>query len=197
MPPETKYKGIIVGKWHSIGHNLTGSLAGAYDPQSKVIYMYSYRVPGPLPDWSKTWNLFPSPQNTAATTFTNAAIGFTEALGSLLGDLTRFSKFETNWDNTGAAPFATETMQAARELLAQAFKVAMQPLRQISAPMLSPCSDGRICFTWRTADKELWIYVEAQRADVYRCQPLSSMESESFEQIPISDAQEHIDWVLS
>jgi hypothetical protein len=189
---ESKLKGFVFA-CPGVGRSLTGSLLGAYNPHVKTVYIYRCRT--------SNWTAFSSALAAHTTLTTSSPSVETSrlavALGSLQLDLRRFRRFESNWDGEGADPFSSETLISAQEILGQTYEVAIRSPRQEVIPMLSPCGDGRICFTWKSKHKELWAYADGKFADLYRWHPLSNRESESFEHLPISRVREHIDWVLS
>jgi len=120
-----------------------------------------------------------------------------ESLAALRGSLTRFRKFKDDWDEDGAEAFSQETLASADEVVSSLYDAVLRSNFAVSAPMVSPGTDGRISFAWRLGSKELWIYVQAQTADVYRWDPAERYDSQPFEQITIANIQEHIDWLLS
>jgi hypothetical protein len=120
-----------------------------------------------------------------------------ESLAALRGSLGRFSKFKANWDEDGAEAFSPETIASAHEVVASFDDAILKSDLVITAPMVSPCTDGRISFAWRLGSKELWIFVKDNTVDVYRWEPAEGHDSQPFEQVAIANIQEHIDWLLS
>lgn len=120
-----------------------------------------------------------------------------ESVAALRGSLARFRTFKHNWDNDGAEPFTSETVASADAVVAMVRAAVLDSYSVTNAPMISPCSDGRISFAWKLGSKELWIYVQDNTADVYRWEPADRYDSQPFEQIAVNGIQEHIEWLLA
>lgn len=120
-----------------------------------------------------------------------------DSLGSLQLQLKRLRTLPANWDGEGGERIQEETLSSANDLLGSISDAMFRLGGPVPAPLVSPCSDGRVCFSWKRADKELWIYVQGHTADVYRWEPRGRYESEPFEQIAIPTVSEHVAWFLS
>jgi hypothetical protein len=111
-----------------------------------------------------------------------------------LGKLNDLENWPDNWDEAGSAHFGSETVSIARQVLEQ-MRAFIERNRVASEPHLVPLPDGSIRFEWANDDKEIFLTILGQLIEVQRWRPLSAVDSERYEVIPLSSVHRELEWL--
>jgi hypothetical protein len=111
-----------------------------------------------------------------------------------LEKLNDLENWPDNWDEAGSAHFGSETVSIARQLLEQ-MRAFVERNRVASEPHIVPLPDGSIRFEWANDDKEMFLTIFGELIEVQRWHPLSAVDSERYEVIPLSSVHRELEWL--
>jgi hypothetical protein len=111
-----------------------------------------------------------------------------------LAKLNDLENWPDNWDEAGSAHFGRETVSIARQVLEQ-MRAFVERNRVASEPHIVPLPDGSIRFEWANDDKEMFLTILGELIEVQRWRPLSAVDSERYEVIPLSSVHRELEWL--
>jgi hypothetical protein len=108
-----------------------------------------------------------------------------------LNDLERWPD---NWDEAGGIHFGSETVGMARQVLDQ-MRSFVERNHVASDPHIVPLPDGSIRFEWANRNKEMFLTVLGDSIEVQTWRPLSAVDSERYDVIPLSSVLQELEWL--
>lgn len=114
-------------------------------------------------------------------------------IASAVKELNDFQQWLPNWNEAGAAAFAAETLDTAREVLQKLWDFSVGHDID-SKPNIAPLEDGSVRFEWTNRDKELFLTVLGRSIEAQRWHPLKSVESETYHVISPLAIEKELEW---
>jgi len=117
-------------------------------------------------------------------------------LSSARKKISEFEKLCEGWDDEGALAISSDTIRNSRSVL-RTMSTFLQSSGIRTFPALVPLPDGSVRFEWVNGDRELFLTVLHGNIEAQKWQPLGSVQSLSYAQMPPEKLPAELEWLAS